>query len=517
VTRFARSVVSSFQRAVRRAGPPRALAVAGALGVVTAFGVACSVLIGDEADQCTRDADCGRFGNFVCDVGARVCIAAGDRTARPVDGGNDGPSDDGALDAAPDAPLSPCARVDKPRIVVRGAIAESTAWSCVNDYVLEGVVRVETGATLTIEKGTQVFGDTTSPGGLVIAAGARIVADGTRDEPIVFTSARPPSQRQPGDWIGVALIGRARMNAQAQNTPLGITTSGGSEDTSDSGILRYVRIEYASSVGLSFFAVGSATVVDYVQVRQTRADCFSWFGGTVNAKHLVCTRGGDDGFDYNFGYRGKLQFLVFQATPDLAARGTSGVVGDSNGANGNAVPISEPYIYNGTFCGRNRENLAEVDYGVLLGTGTRGQFRNIIVTGFMAGVDVFGVTTAANATNRLLTFRHTLFSNNRPVPIAYAETGDGGAPPELRDDDNGFDEVAWFLAPENRNAVRENLGLGDCFALRNPEFRPSVALVDEAEAPPDDGFFDPTAKFVGAFRDTRDTWATGNWVVLDGP
>jgi hypothetical protein len=195
-------------------------------------------------------------------------------------------------------------------------------------YVLSGYVKVQDGATLTIEAGTKIVGDSAVTGSsLWILRGAKIEANGTAAAPIVFTSALSPGDRKPGDWGGIIIIGNGTINrtgatilteggaaGEAENY------AGGTDDDDDSGTLRYVRIEFAGfdvSDGngqelntLSSYAVGRGTTYEYIQSLAGLDDSFEWWGGAVDGRYLVSYESGDDHFDWTEGYRGRNQFLI---------------------------------------------------------------------------------------------------------------------------------------------------------------------------------------------------------------
>lgn len=217
---------------------------------------------------------------------------------------------------------------------VSGSITQNTTWTANNKYVLTGFVYVENGATLTIEPGTVIKGDKATKGSLIIKPGAKIMANGTAEQPIVFTSNQPKGQRAAGDWGGLVILGNAPVN----KTPAviegeNISTFGGTNATDNSGTLKYVRIEFAGIAfetdreinGLTFGGVGSGTTVDYVQVSFSGDDAFEWFGGTVNAKHLISYRNLDDDFDTDNGYSGTVQYGYILRDPSVADQ-----AGDSN-------------------------------------------------------------------------------------------------------------------------------------------------------------------------------------------
>ena len=215
--------------------------------------------------------------------------------------------------------------------ILEGRITENRTLKASNVYKLRGLVYVTNGAVLTIEPGTKIVGETGQRGGLIITRNAKISADGTAEKPIVFTSESATPQR--GDWAGIVILGNAPVNSSFNgvqgvgeieggiNNSDGLGLYGGTNPADNSGILRYVRIEYAGYAflpdkeinGLTFGGVGNQTLVDNVQVSYANDDSFEWFGGTVNCKHLISFRALDDDFDTDNGYSGKMQLgIVFR-------------------------------------------------------------------------------------------------------------------------------------------------------------------------------------------------------------
>lgn len=199
-------------------------------------------------------------------------------------------------------------------------------------YLLKGWVYICDGATLTIEPGTVIKGDKGTKAALIAERGGRLVAQGTAAEPIVFTSAQPAGERRPGDWGGIILCGRARNN-QTEMTIEGGPRSkhGGDDDADDSGVLSYVRCEFAGYPfqtdmeinGITFGSVGSGTKLDHIQVSYSNDDSYEWFGGTANAEYLVAYHGWDDDFDTDNGFSGKVQFCLAVRNPKLADQSVS--------------------------------------------------------------------------------------------------------------------------------------------------------------------------------------------------
>jgi hypothetical protein len=195
-------------------------------------------------------------------------------------------------------------------------------------------------------------------------------------------------------------------------------------------------------------------VIDSIMVHHTQDDCFEFFGGTVNASHLICADNGDDAFDWDFGYTGKLQFLAAKLDPTIADT-ANGFEADNDADGSLNTPVSEPVIYNVTLCGQN----AAVDkqqFGMLLRRSTKGHIFNAIVTGFEAGVDIRNADTDVEISN-------SIFFGNLVENLAYDETVTDMSMSDLPtyDDDAGLDEVAMLLADGN---LEMDPKLGGCFA-----------------------------------------------------
>jgi hypothetical protein len=236
--------------------------------------------------------------------------------------------------------------------VINADITTNRTFSAETTYTIQGYVKVANGAVLTIEPGTRIVGDAETPGSsLWILRGARIEANGTATQPIVFTSERAGGARAPGDWGGIIVIGNGVINrnpgggqilteggaaGEAENY------AGGTNNADNSGTLRYVRIEFAGFDissgagqelnGLSMYAVGSGTRLEYVEVMAGLDDSFEWWGGAVDGRYLVSYESGDDHFDWTEGYRGRNQYLVaFQSQRLTPAPGAGQPSSDPRG------------------------------------------------------------------------------------------------------------------------------------------------------------------------------------------
>jgi len=245
-------------------------------------------------------------------------------------------------------------------IILKGRIDKDTVLREGNNYILSGLVYMVNNATMTVQPGVTVKGDYTGANvaALIITRGAKLIADGTQEKPIVFTSNSPVPRS--GDWGGIVLLGKASVNTAFTGTGGGTgiyqaeggidnsfgdgLAGGGSSpnDADNSGILRYVRIEYAGYAyqpdkelnSLTMCAVGSGTIIDYVQVTYAKDDAFEWFGGTVNCKHLIAYKTQDDDFDTDNGFSGKVQFGIILRDSTIADISRSEAFESDNDASG---------------------------------------------------------------------------------------------------------------------------------------------------------------------------------------
>lgn len=228
-------------------------------------------------------------------------------------------------------------------------------------YHLKGWVYIADGAELTIEPGTIIKGDKATMSSLIVERGGKLIAQGTASEPIVFTSGEAAGSRMPGDWGGVILCGKAPNNQREQQIEGGPRTKHGGSDANDnSGVLSYVRIEFAGYPfgvdqeinGLTLGSVGSGTKIDHVQVSYSNDDSYEWFGGTVNCKYLIAFNGWDDDFDTDNGYNGSVQYGLSVRDPRIADKSQSnGFESDNNADGALASPYTTATFSNMTFVG----------------------------------------------------------------------------------------------------------------------------------------------------------------------
>ncbi len=310
-------------------------------------------------------------------------------------------------------------------------ITTNTTWSGV--VRLNNKVYVKNNATLTIAPGTIIRGDKLTQGTLIITRGAKIIADGTATNPIVFTSNEAVGARNEGDWGGLVLLGLAKNNQPGGVAfiegivPTTDSQFGGNFDNDNSGILRYVRVEFAGIAlepnkeinGITFGSVGSGTIVDYVQVTLSGDDSFEWFGGTVNCKHLIAYRGLDDDFDCDFGYRGKVQFALSIRDKDISdAPGDSNAFECDNDATGSAAqPKTRPVFSNVTLVGpRGNGTIAlpageKFEKAFRLRRNSAVSVLNSLVTGWEKGLSIEGAPVVANLNGDTMVFVNNILTN----------------------------------------------------------------------------------------------------------
>jgi len=377
-------------------------------------------------------------------------------------------------------------------IRVTADVTADTTWTADNTYVLDTVIYVRNNAVLTIEPGTVVKGSTTvttsrdgvpiNVSALWVTRGARLMAEGTRQRPIIFTfeednvnSISDVALNTSGRWGGIVLCGKGRLNSaklaageaaspkydRYEGTDTdgidGAHLFGGNDDTDSSGVLRYVSIRYAGAVfaanselnSLTMGAVGSGTVISHVEAFNGSDDGFEWWGGTVNTDHLVASFIEDDDFDTDQGYRGVNQFWFGVKPPWNGSSDSRGIEsdGDLNQSAAGEQPLSQWTAHNVTLIGRGSVDTA-------FGGGSAWNARdeaapnvyNAVVTDFNKGLlldtdglayftsnpalaelrnSIFNVVTATASANGGFLFTDPAYNNTLENPllggVSYAQ------------------------------------------------------------------------------------------------
>lgn len=292
-------------------------------------------------------------------------------------------------------------------VEISGNITTTVNWTNDKIYRLNGFVRVQPNGRLNIEKGTVVIGDRQTKGTLIVQMGGKIYAEGTKDEPIVFTSENPVGSREPGDWGGVVLCGKAPNNVTAATgAPVELEGGygafhGGTDPDDNSGVLRFVRIEYAGIPinpneevnSLTMGSVGKGTIIENVMCSYGLDDSFEWFGGTVDGKYLIAFRGLDDDFDVDLGHSGRIQFgLSIRHAASSDQSGSNGFEVDNNGAGSTAQPFTSAVFANITVLGpkvtRETPVSTQFQHAAQLRRSSRISIYNSFFTGYADGIYV---------------------------------------------------------------------------------------------------------------------------------
>ncbi len=401
-------------------------------------------------------------------------------------------------------------------VPVTGTITSSTTWTANNRYVLNDFVGVASPAVLTIEPGTVVYGGGTRAT-LFIQRGAKIIADGTARRPIIMTSAQRTGNRAQRDWGSLVLLGAAPINvpggqAFLEGLPSEAAYSYGGQNAADSsGIVRYVRLEFGGFEiatnqeinGLTCGGVGNGTVIDYVEVLHNKDDAFEFFGGTVNAKHLIGIAFADDGLDFDNGYLGNIQyaFLVKRPVND-ESDSNSFTESDNNATGGADTPLTHPHVYNVTSV---RVASGVGNYGGVIRRNTAGEWMNSIITGTrLAPITLRDTGTFNNAA------AGSLVINNNILDGSFADSQF----PNSADKANDTRTFLFTTMKRNRN-VNPLLAMGTPTLVKT--YMPDVAPLTTSPAldadfvanPPDNGFFE-SVDFVGAIG-PGSNWILSGW------
>jgi hypothetical protein len=423
-------------------------------------------------------------------------------------------------------------------VVVVDDITEDETWTADNIYLLDGLVFVDSLATLTIEPGTVIKGYlpgnvTTGEGvsALIIRRGGKIIADGGNSStPIIFTSQLDDlgldndlTEADRGLWGGLILLGQATTNQPTTNNQIeGIPPEldaryGGNDDNDNSGVVRYVSIRHGGfSIsgqpgdeinGLTMGAVGDGTTIEYVEVFSNFDDGYEWFGGTVNTKYLVAAFCGDDAFDYDQGFRGKHQFWFSIQGQDEAGRGGEHDGGDDDET---GTPYSIPLITNVTYIGSGAATQGVAgdgnDRALYFRDNAGGKYWSSVFTEFV-GVAVKIEDIDGDDSRKQLEDGNLLLQNNYwwefgdASNLLEAASGDQWAADSLAANNN------MIADPELRGISWTNGG-----EVLDP--RPLFdSPISSGAIQPDDDFYSKV-NYLGAFDPHQDLW-TNSWTALD--
>lgn len=364
-------------------------------------------------------------------------------------------------------------------------ITSNTTWSTGDVVLLQNKIYVKNGATLTIEPGVIIRGDKATEGTLIITKGSKIMASGTPGKPIVFTSNLSEGSRAPGDWGGIIVLGNAVNNQGTAVVEGGLDATdaayGGSNDADNSGVLQYIRIEFAGIAfqpdkeinSLTLGSVGSGTTIDHIQCSFGGDDSFEWFGGTVNLKYIISYRTVDDDFDSDFGFSGKIQFGLIVRDPDLADQCTcstsEGFESDNDGSGTAATPQTSAVFSNITLIGPYRGSTSnsidsKFKRALRIRKNSGISVFNSVFTDFPTGLHIDGTAseTNAQAVNGLV------FANN-----TLAGMGSGK---NLQVNSGSTFGIAAYFAANNNDSVASSTSLMFVNAYPDLDVAPSYML-----------------------------------------
>ena len=269
--------------------------------------------------------------------------------------------------------------------VLQGSIVSDLTLKSGNTYTLNGEFLVKEGATLNIEPGVKIvaqYDDRVDY--ILVEQGAKINALGTASAPIIMTS----SKEEPGAWGGIHICGRAHTNAEGGkgSSEIGGATYGGSNDADNSGVLKYVRVEYTGYAfdeeheanGMTFYGVGNGTTIENCEAYHGSDDGFEFFGGSVNVKNMVVVNCSDDSFDWTEGWNGKGENLVaYQENASTLGYDCDCLIeADNNENNYSATPVSHPVLRNLILVGNGGSK-----QGIRLRRGTEVEITSAKVSG----------------------------------------------------------------------------------------------------------------------------------------
>jgi hypothetical protein len=327
---------------------------------------------------------------------------------------------------------------------LQGSISNgSVTLNASETYILTGALIVKEGAVLTIPSGTTITAaaGTSTSAYIGVERGAKIYINGTATAPVVMTS----ETQEAGSWGGLAIAGYGITNAGTNVTSeVGDLTYGGSDNSDNSGVVTYLRVEYTGATftnekefnGVTLFGVGSGTTFSNVSSVNGGDDGIEFFGGAVNAKNLVSINSGDDSIDFADGFVGSIEGAYIKGITK------AGIEGSNNGDNGDATPVTSATVSNVTMVVDGLGNSEGAIY--FKEGGGNISYNNIIVDGVSLGMKIKSSDAAANArlANGDLVISNFNYANE---PSAWSWGGYGyiGTNSGATGAGNGTDSPAW--------------------------------------------------------------------------
>ncbi len=363
-----------------------------------------------------------------------------------------------------------------------------TLFQRLSPYYMKGYSVIEPGVTLTIEPGTRIIAENEgcrrdeigSCATLIVSKGAFLIADGTADDPIVFTS----DQQDRGDWGGIVINGDAPCNTGTDSMPLAETGAYcGANPSDSSGVLRYVVVEHAGAVAVdssthypgsfAFHGVGNKTIIEHVFASNSAYNGFAMVGGTVDLRYALATCVAENGFSWHDGWQGRGQFWIAQQCNDRADSGIFGANVTPWDSSLDFEPRSSPVVYNFTLTGSPEREVGSEGIELTLGSGAT-LVNGIVFNHKQKGFWIDDSASCVYIENGSILLRNTYFSANE------------------RDFSNRCGENALFLNEGAGNSIGTSNFIQNPFSLASPNFM----LSNEGLAYP----FDPSAATLDWFE-----------------
>ncbi|HEU5155174.1 MAG TPA: hypothetical protein VFU03_10620 [Gemmatimonadales bacterium] len=428
-------------------------------------------------------------------------------------------------------------------VTVSGTISNDTTWTNTKIIRLDGIVRVNGGATLTIQPGSQIEGlkvsTAGSPSALYIERDGRIEAVGLPQQPIVFTCDQAVKTK--GCWGGVVIAGNGQINGgqgTAANTdanspviagraatggcleqdyegsgpnPVTLLRFGGCNNADSSGVVKFARFEYggfifASNKELNNFtlgAVGSKTVIDFVQVHAGNDDGLEIFGGGVNIRHLLSTANSDDSFDYSQGWNGNAQFVIIQEDSLDSDKGLEIDNTEPGTVPFTTTPITTGPLFNATLIGTKFPNSTSgnpnnnVNDAINVRRGSHTPFFDMVMIGYPTLMDLDEDETCGADATVNVAWQSVVSADFTRIDNTDLETNCPPFAAGISVEGLLYNTAAFG----NATAASGTAILRDPYNVLVPDFRPvSAAAVfnGASTAPPAGQGLDVTANYRGA-------------------
>jgi hypothetical protein len=372
--------------------------------------------------------------------------------------------------------------------ILYGKIDKDRTLEKKNTYLLQGPVYVTNGATLTIEPGTVIKGDFETVGALIITKGSKIIADGKETDPIVFTSNRP--SRKSGDWGGVVILGDAPINKFGGSASVNfdldatLTIYGGTNPQASSGVLRFVRIEFAGKKvkgfkdfnALSIAGVGSKTIIDNVMCSYANSDSYEILGGSLNLSKMISLRANGNDFKFNQGTQCKIDNSLavrhsYYSTPkrarcfDVASYDKKEDADFSKGLTN--VIASNCTMVNSTETLTADRDSGLVKEAIFVNSNAGLSLNKTVISGFSPAIVMDDEITMDAPTMKKYSFREVFFNSCKGY-IFMENTTDNS------DIEDYYATPAFFNLYENLD--NKNMFI-DAYNIKTPDFRIQIGKI----------------------------------------